>query len=265
MAKPKDIIAELEHDHREVEKLFTKVVELRKRPRNERTRERTAEVFECIRRELSMHAAAEEMVLYPELRTAMPGRGAKLADEGLEEHDGVKRALADLQGMTPGEPAFDRRMDDLMREVGHHVDEEEREILGEMPKHLPPERLRELGKGIARAKSIAPTHPHPMAPNRPPANVVAGLVVGAFDRLRDALNGSKQQAGKGEKAASSSRPAKSSRKPAVRAKKKLTAGKKTATKTAPRAKPVRRGKLARVASTRAKARRTGAAKARKHR
>jgi hemerythrin superfamily protein len=186
---PKDVVAELEKDHREVEKLFSRWERARDRVATSRGRASVEKTFGELRRELSIHAEAEEMVLYPELRTAMPGRGEALADDGLVEHQRVKRTLATLEGLDAAEPEFARRMEELVRDVRHHVEEEERKIFAEMPKHLPPERMRELGGAIRRSKSAAPTHPHPSAPNRPPANLVVGMIAGAIDRLRDTFSG----------------------------------------------------------------------------
>ena len=52
--------------------------------------------------------------------------------------------------------------------------------------------LEELGDKMKAAKKAAPTRPHPRAPNKPPANVAAGAVAGAVDRIRDAAGGRTQ-------------------------------------------------------------------------
>ena len=197
---PKDVVAELEKDHREVEKLFSRWERARDRIATSRGRASVEKTFGELRRELSVHAEAEEMVLYPELRTAMPGKGEALAADGLLEHQHVKQTLATLEGLDPGEPEFARRMSELVRDVRHHVEEEERKIFAEMPKHLPPERMRELGGAVRRAKSVAPTRPHPSAPNRPPGNIVVGMIAGAIDRLRDTLSGDSSGGGSAEPA-----------------------------------------------------------------
>jgi hypothetical protein len=36
------------------------------------------------------------------------------------------------------------------------------------------------------AKKVAPTHPHPHAPNSPPGNLAVGPVLALVDRVRDA-------------------------------------------------------------------------------
>ena len=46
--------------------------------------------------------------------------------------------------------------------------------------------FRELGKKFEQAKKMAPTRPHPSAPDKPPANKILGPGVGLIDRMRDA-------------------------------------------------------------------------------
>jgi hypothetical protein len=43
-----------------------------------------------------------------------------------------------------------------------------------------------MGQAMEKAKALAPTHPHPKAPNEPPGNIVAGLGAAVIDKVRDA-------------------------------------------------------------------------------
>jgi hypothetical protein len=52
-------------------------------------------------------------------------------------------------------------------------------------KALSPADLRDLGEQMAKAKEVAPTHPHPRAPDEPPGNLVAGAAAAVVDRGRD--------------------------------------------------------------------------------
>ena len=47
--------------------------------------------------------------------------------------------------------------------------------------------LQEMGGKLAAAKKMAPTHPHPNAPNTPPGNLVGGVAAAVMDKARDAL------------------------------------------------------------------------------
>ncbi len=46
---------------------------------------------------------------------------------------------------------------------------------------LSEERLREIGSGMVRVWDVAPSRPHPAAPQTPPANVLMGLPTAAWD------------------------------------------------------------------------------------
>jgi hypothetical protein len=42
---------------------------------------------------------------------------------------------------------------------------------------------------VQRVKDMAPTRPHPAAPDTPPGDLLLGPVTGLFDRLRDVVTG----------------------------------------------------------------------------
>jgi hypothetical protein len=42
---------------------------------------------------------------------------------------------------------------------------------------------------VVNVKKMAPTRPHPSAPDKPPANKILGPGAGLVDRLRDTLTG----------------------------------------------------------------------------
>ncbi|HEY3260841.1 MAG TPA: hypothetical protein VGJ95_11350 [Pseudonocardiaceae bacterium] len=48
------------------------------------------------------------------------------------------------------------------------------------------DELRDLGPKVENAKKIAPTRPHPLAPDRPPLNRFLAPGTGLLDRMRDA-------------------------------------------------------------------------------
>jgi hypothetical protein len=74
----------------------------------------------------------------------------------------------------------------LIESVRHHIREEEETLFPTVRKALSRKRLAELGEMMEKAKSRAPTHPHPRSPSQPPGNLVAGIVSGAVDKARDA-------------------------------------------------------------------------------
>lgn len=176
-----DVITLLTTDHREVDGLLNDLLA------GKVTGDDRAQAISTIVRELSMHAAAEEMVLYPELRDLLPD-GDQLADEALSEHQNIKEVLNDLDGKSPDDPGVMEAIASVATEVRHHVEEEEGELFVKLRDSASPDRLMELGDLIERAKKAAPTHPHPNAPNTPPGNMILGPPTALFDRMRDAIS-----------------------------------------------------------------------------
>jgi hemerythrin superfamily protein len=223
-----DAVTLLENDHKVVERLFGRYESLE----GGRTAEKKEIVQEIIR-ELSIHAAIEEQVLYPGVREALPD-GDSLAEEALEEHKEAKDVLSDLDGMEPSDPGFDAKVKSLIADVRHHVEEEEDEMFPKLRSAVSQAKLDGMGEQMERAKGMAPTRPHPHAPDQPPGNVAAGPVVGAVDRLRDTVSGPKKTTTTG--------PAKrtTTRKPSTKTTAKKTTRKGTAKKTSSRKKATTR-------------------------
>jgi hypothetical protein len=176
-----DAIELLQHDHRMVEQLFRDY-----HAAASDTQRRG--VIELMIRELSRHAALEEMMFYPMVRKALP-EGARRADEHLAGHTAVKKLLHDLDKL----PAGAAREADLVRRlhgaVEQHIRTDEDELAPEVRDHVPQEDLERLGRLLKQAKQSAPTRPHPGAPDRPPGLTLLGPVAAAYDRLRDRLQG----------------------------------------------------------------------------
>jgi hemerythrin superfamily protein len=171
----------IRQDHRTVDQLFQRFEST-----EPAQAERRRELVEVIIRELSIHAAIEETVLYPEIREAVPG-GKELVEEGLEEHQDAKETLNELDGMVGEDPQLEAKVRSLIGDVRHHVEEEEGEILPKLESALSSDRLQDLGARLERAKESAPTRPHPLAPSTPPANLVTGPAAGLVDRVRDVV------------------------------------------------------------------------------
>jgi hypothetical protein len=77
----------------------------------------------------------------------------------------------------------------LIENVRHHIDEEEGDLFPKVRDALGRKALQELGDAMANVRESAPTHPHPRAPDEPPANAVTSVVAGAVDRVGDNLSG----------------------------------------------------------------------------
>jgi hemerythrin superfamily protein len=182
-----DAIALLKRDHEEVKQLFRQFEGLTGRAQKSKQKL----VMKMIR-ELAIHSAVEEMLFYPTVRTAALAKGTrtgeKAADavfESLEEHHLVKWTLSELEKMDPSDERYDAKVKVMMESVEHHVEEEEGELFPAVRKLLGEELLEELGERMAKAKKLAPTRPHPRAPDSPPGNLVAAPLAAMMDRGRD--------------------------------------------------------------------------------
>ena len=167
----------LKNDHKTVEDLFKRFEKLG--PRAVKSKQ---DVVERIIRELSIHAAIEEMFFYPAVREA----AADMVLESLEEHHIVKWVLSELEGMPANHERFDAKVSVLMENVRHHVKEEEKELFPQVNKLLDRATLDELGDAMAQGKKTVPTRPHPRSPDEPPGNLVAGAGAALMDKAIDA-------------------------------------------------------------------------------
>lgn len=169
----------LTQDHRTVENLFA---DFEADPGDDRH-----EILARIIRELSIHAAIEEAYLYPRIRQQMP-LAARHVEDGMRQHQQLKESLARLDGRLASadseEVAHEVAM--LKQETAHHVDEEEQELFPAFAMVARRRELDGLGRAMKRAKSSAPTRPHP---KQPAANEFTMRANGIVDRARDLVGG----------------------------------------------------------------------------
>jgi hemerythrin superfamily protein len=175
----RDAVDVIVSDHRHVEALFSRV---------EVGPTLDQAVLDELIRELSIHAAIEEQVLYPAIRSQVEG-GEGLADHSLDEHQEVKELLASIEKGGADDPQTPELVSKLIAGVREHVREEEGRILPQLKSSIAPEALIAMGEALEKAKNMAPTRPHPNAPNTPPGNVIAGAPTALVDRARDAIKG----------------------------------------------------------------------------
>lgn len=89
---------------------------------------------------LEVHAQAEEEIFYP----AMGSVDNTLVGKLIPEHDKMRSLIGTLRPMDPASPQYDATVMELMREVMHHVADEETVVLPQAERVLG-ERLGELG------------------------------------------------------------------------------------------------------------------------
>jgi len=177
-----DALALLKKDHQTVEKLFAR---FEKKP--------SKEIADRFVRELSVHAVVEEQLFYPAMRKAAEAQELEEAEDGvleaLEEHHVAKWLLSEIEGLDEDDERFEPKCKVLIESVRHHVKEEEGPLFRFARRLFKRDQLDDLGKLLQKAKKIAPTHPHPRAPDEPPGNLLAGGLAAILDRGRDAMKG----------------------------------------------------------------------------
>lgn len=130
-------------DHREVKKLFGQFEKSKDDGDKFAIAQKT-----CLL--LSAHAQIEEEVFYPALR----GLGDEMEDmlnEALVEHQVAKDLIAKLEGLAEGDDMLEAHYTVLSEYVGHHVEEEEKEMFEKVIKAGPD--LKQVAEQLKQAKA----------------------------------------------------------------------------------------------------------------
>jgi hemerythrin superfamily protein len=176
-----DVVEVLTTDHRDVTALIGEIWSVRD-PMIRRDLTDTA-ISELVR-----HAVAEEMYVYPAMRKYLP-EGDKAVEHDVEEHKELERAMKDLEGLEVSSAEFDETLRRLETILADHVQDEESDQFPELRRRIPHDELVQLAGKVETAKKLAPTRPHPSAPNNELFHKLAGPGVGLVDRLKDILTG----------------------------------------------------------------------------
>lgn len=182
MAHDGDVIQVLTTDHREVEAMFGQLEALP--VADPKRRDIAADLI----KELVRHSVAEETYVYPAVRDKLPG-GDAIADKETAEHAEAERTMKDLEGLEPGDPRFDQLLGKLMAEIREHVADEEANLFPQLRAASTQAELDELAKKVNTIKQVAPTRPHPSAPDSPISHKLLGPATGMVDRVRDLFSG----------------------------------------------------------------------------
>ena len=133
---------------------------------------------------LTIHAQLEEEIFYPALAEADSGN-AVLA-KSKPEHDEMRRLIAQLEEAEAGDATSDELFMQLMREVLHHVADEETVLLPAAERLLA-DRLQELGAQMSKRRmELAAPHAGELLKEQaramPTATVLVagGLIAGAY-------------------------------------------------------------------------------------
>jgi len=143
-----NLIDKIKSDHRTVEMLYQR---FQSTPATEIDTKNSIKAD--IIKELCIHAACEEMVLYPAVNKFVNGSKSKdgetLAQHSLEEHREMKQGLYDLEQIDHNNiTAITAKLDQVMADVMHHVKEEESELLPALEKSVTQQQLYDFGSSF---------------------------------------------------------------------------------------------------------------------
>lgn len=175
-----DIVSLLGADHHQIESLLSQW--------DQTSTDQRPEYFRGLVRTLVQHEVAEEVVVYPTVRSDAP-QGDREADARLAEQAEAEELLATMENLDPESNEFVQKFTKLRSAVLAHAQAEESSVFPLLRESEDLESRLLLGGRYEKAKATAPTHPHPHAPNTPSGNKLLGPVAAMFDRARDAAKG----------------------------------------------------------------------------
>jgi hypothetical protein len=142
--------------------------------------------FFALRRLLAVHETAEEEIVHPAARKALPN-GEAVVRARLNEESEAKDALSQLEKLDVDSAEFDRKLSLLRESVVMHAESEERLEFEPLGSSLDQSRLERMRKAVDAAESIAPTRPH--GAESAIGNILVGPFASMLDRARDAISG----------------------------------------------------------------------------
>lgn len=176
-----DVVDILTADHREMTELLARATQTQ-------DAEQRRDLVETAIAEVMRHAVAEEMYVYPVMEKHLPN-GKEEVEHDKQEHDEIVQVMKKLEEADAADPAFMNLVQELDKQLRHHVDDEESDQFPKLRANLSGEQLLEMGDKVQKAKQLAPTRPHPSAPHSELFHKSVGPGVGMIDRLRDKLTG----------------------------------------------------------------------------
>jgi hemerythrin superfamily protein len=99
---------------------------------------------------LEIHATLEEEIFYPAMRPI--ANDQKVMDKSEPEHMEMRRVIDELRGTDASDSRHDELVFALMRDVQHHVADEETVLLPQAEQTMSKDRLSELGTEMTKRR-----------------------------------------------------------------------------------------------------------------
>jgi hemerythrin superfamily protein len=128
-------------DHTKVDTLFTQLL-------GSNDPQKIQEFYGQLYKDLSVHAEAEEQVVYPAVRSYYEDT-QELYDEQAE----MKVMLEKIKSLSPSSPEFKAKIEELMSGVKSHVQQEEGEMFPKIRDNFSDEQQKQMATEFKTAKS----------------------------------------------------------------------------------------------------------------
>lgn len=172
-----DVVTFLKDQHKQVKALFDRVISASGSERQS--------AFYSLRRLMAVHETAEEEIVHPAARRAVPN-GKAIVEAHLREENEAKRVLTELESLDVDSPEFDTKLRTLRSKVIAHAESEEKLEFEQLGAILDTERLERMRTAAEFAENVAPTRPHAGIESAT-GNLLVGPFASMLDRARDAF------------------------------------------------------------------------------
>jgi len=142
---PKDAIALLKEDHKELKKLMSQLDDT-----TERAVKTRQQLLDKMKTELTIHERIEEEVLYPALREHEKAKDIVL--EAYAEHHAVDMLVEELHSVPFEDENWAAKFTVIKENIEHHIEEEEGELFKKARQIFDEQELRDLGDRMALLK-----------------------------------------------------------------------------------------------------------------
>jgi hemerythrin superfamily protein len=148
-----DAIVLLKSDHKELRRLFREF-----QAASGKAAKKKSKLMEQILQMLTIHTYIENEVMYPEVRSLLPGLEDEVL-ESFEEHHVADLLSAELYSMPADSERFEAKATVLIENVSHHMEEEEQQFFPKVREQLGRKQLQEIGAKLEEARSKSPKSP----------------------------------------------------------------------------------------------------------